>query len=449
MSSANGGKMERVRITGARYRLARSVARLKFSSLRTRLLWPDRIGNSGRALLLVNSPPSMRTVGLLNAAFDRPLYWLLDSRLSAAAASFGAADLAGRSGAEPGLVEDCRRAFAAGGMTAVFAGSGEPGGQADGREIASRLGIELAKEAHDPLDVTIYPVHLFDPPRDSAGREALIFVGAPIYPVEHLHRADSDSAQAGRALAQALAESCASNPFRLPPPELTLFLKDLEGILRGDLKNEWAGRPGWQQDAQELVLSEFVARWIEQTNRFDPASIVALRERVEASRDSRQRWAARQFKSDTAGAWMSSSFRRTLVWLESTLGFPVALYGLANHLLAGGVYVILRRLQKSSGVSRDKWIAAGFGALAGYTIQVLLCNHWLGRATAGYYALTLPLSGAYLWRYSWLARNRTGRLFSRVLAPLALRRLQNSRQAVVRELDLRIANHSRSLGVPR
>ena len=44
---------------------------------------------------------------------------------------------------------------------------------------------------------------------------------------------------------------------------------------------------------------------------------------------------------------------------------------------------------------RTEWTLRGAVTLGFYAVQIFLVAHWRGRAAAGYYAPTLPVSGAY------------------------------------------------------
>src|SRR5262249_6827820 len=78
-----------------------------------------------------------------------------------------------------------------------------------------------------------------------------------------------------------------------------------------------------------------------------------------------------------------------------------------------------------------EWAAAAVIILACYACAIALANHWFGRSTAGYYAVTLPTSGLYLWRYAWLWRQRTRLLLLGVLAPTATRQLRRGRKELI------------------
>lgn len=420
------------RTPGLLYRLRRAVARLWLLPRRVRLLGAERISSGGYTFLLVNSEPGFRDILLLTAALRRPVAWIHSGLVRATASTQRAAAFLSAGAADLG----------ASSMGADFAGSRDSSG-ATGCQATARLAIRLANDAADPVEVAIHRVDIFAPPRGSAAKEILIAVSEPTYPSEYLHRAGGDPAEATRALEIHLEDWRRSNPFRLATSDLAYILQDVEEILLRNIEDDWASRPEWRQNAKEMELSDFVSGWARQSIALDPAAIVALSERVDAYRRARQRWASFQYAADTAGKWIRSSFRRTLVWFESLVGFPLALYGSVNHALPAAVYALLRWFDRSREAnSSARWIAAGIGVLTGYTAQIILCDRWFGRAAAGYYALTLPLAGAYLWRYLWLARHRTPGVLNRLLAPLALRRLRLAREAVVSQLDKQIAEVS-------
>jgi len=87
---------------------------------------------------------------------------------------------------------------------------------------------------------------------------------------------------------------------------------------------------------------------------------------------------------------------------------PLAAYGLVNHFVIGLILLGTGWLKRESGADRTpRWLGVGLVALGIYVIQILIVDRVMGRAAAGYYAPSLPLSGAYLWRYRWLLRHRT------------------------------------------
>jgi hypothetical protein len=121
-----------------------------------------------------------------------------------------------------------------------------------------------------------------------------------------------------------------------------------------------------------------------------------------------------------------------LAWIEIALGLPVACYGFLNHVPAG-LLVSVTGMKRKPGkeVKPLEWAAAAFLILACYAGAIALVHHWFGRSTAGYYAVTLPASGLYLWRYAWLWRHRTRLLLQGLYAPWAETRLRRMRKELI------------------
>ena len=70
-----------------------------------------------------------------------------------------------------------------------------------------------------------------------------------------------------------------------------------------------------------------------------------------------------------------------------------------------------------------------------YAGQIFLCDHFLGRAAAGYYALSLPIAGLYLWRYSRVLRRRTRFIFLHTSAARKTSKLHEMRMTFVQNLN--------------
>ncbi|MBZ5545096.1 MAG: hypothetical protein LAO07_15675 [Acidobacteriia bacterium] len=183
-------------------------------------------------------------------------------------------------------------------------------------------------------------------------------------------------------------------------------------------------------------MSRFLADWLEQLGATDPGRLIALRHELDTYREERRRWSLRQAEVEGAGEWFRSPLARGWFWLESVIGLPVALYGLLNQFAAGAVLFASGLLKKES--KRDRrveWALRAAVILGCYLAQLLLCAHWLGRATAGYYALTLPVSGAFLWRYRWLLRARTRLLLLTMRLPARAAAIAERRQRFIAELN--------------
>jgi hypothetical protein len=173
-----------------------------------------------------------------------------------------------------------------------------------------------------------------------------------------------------------------------------------------------------------------------------------MRIELDTLRENQRRWSLAQFEVEAARPWLDSSGLRTWYWIESALGLPVAAYGLLNHLLAYGVLRVAGLLKKKS--ARDQateWALRAGGVLACYAAQVLLCDFLWGRAAAGYYALTLPVSGAYLGRYPSLVRKRTRLLIAARRLARQADQLRRERRALLAKLNEARDAHAELLGI--
>jgi hypothetical protein len=84
-----------------------------------------------------------------------------------------------------------------------------------------------------------------------------------------------------------------------------------------------------------------------------------------------------------------------------------------------------------------------------YILQIFLMAHWRGRAAAGYYAPTLPVSGAYLWRYVRLIRPRARLMFISLTIPGLTRKIKRLRHTLLEELDRTLTAFEERMTVPR
>ena len=439
------------------YRFFRGLTRLWFGFFfrKIRLLRGGAVPASGAVMLVVSHPASFLDALVLVAALERQVRCLLNRDLLRGylrrrlARWLGMIPYEPEGAARVGTLWGAREALGRREAVVVFAehqaaksGESSPVGQA-----AATLAVEAESQHAGQLHLTVFPVHMYLPVGRSQSSELVIYVSSPLSPKEFLSAGVDDLS--ARRFAAALEEALEQNAFRLQPGDLRRFLADLEEVLRADLEEEWAVQPHSKQKADGFTLSEFIVGWMEQLNFLNPGRLVALRDDLDAYREKRRRWALRQAEVESGGAWLQSAALCMWYWLESLVGLPIAVYGLANHLL---VWVLLfwgGLLKRESGRDRTlEWLLRAGVVLGCYAAQILLCAHWLGRATAGYYALTLPLSGAFLWRYEWLLRARTRLLFLAARLGRQGEKLRRQRRRFVEELNTARDAYAETLGIP-
>lgn len=425
--------------------LLRSVLRLWFGLLyrRIRILNAEALSRSGPALLVVNHPPGFADSLILNAAFERPVHCLLEhERLRgflarACARSLGMITYEFEGEDWPSALQSCCEVLDRGGVVLVFARQQASSSQ----EIAGFApeAADLALEAQAYLErgapLPIHPVNLFLPVPPSQSNEILIHVDAPVALPPRPGAPEAGPARRIKALDEELERACKQNPFRFEPDNMQHFTAGLEEVMREDFAESWARRTHWKQKVEDFELSPFLVRLMNQLNCGHPGRLVALREALQRYREARRWDALCNFRTEMAGAWLGSGWRRTEGWIETIVGFPVACYGLLNLLTAWFVLHLTGLLRKGLWeATPGEWARRGAIVVACYAGQIALAAHFLPREEVGYYAPSLFLSGGYLLRYLWLLEHR-----SNVLAQAAARnrrsvRLRRMRKALIEEL---------------
>lgn len=436
------------------YRIFRALVRLGLRTLYppARALNAEGFPSAGAALAVVGHAEGFLQALLLVAALDRQIHCHLQRRLVQGLGrqflAWGLGMIVAGETASQGA-EAIGERLSNGQAVAVFAEAQDfEGGAVPGFSLAARL---AAAEASNPagLGLQLLPVHLFLPADRTAGMEFLIYLDRPLDVRAFLAVKEASKVQS--ALAEALARACRQNVFRIHPEDVGHFLADVEQVSKSDLAEDWSGRHNWPQQAEGFRISGFVAEWVEWLNLSQPGLLVSMRERLSVYREAKRRAELRRLKVESAGTWIQSSWRRGAVWAETVLTFPIAFYGLANHLIAA-VLLYAAGLAKTPSASRQleprtRWTVGALVILVCYAGQILLCAHWWGRAVAGTYALTLPISGLDLWRYAWLLGHRTRPLVLRALGPQDARRLRRRRKQFLAEMDTARRAQAEALGL--
>lgn len=441
------------------YRFLRALLRGWFTFVfrKIRVLRAEVLPASDAVILVISHPASFLDALILVAAFPRQVHCLLSRDLVRGTLRGFLARHLGMIPFDPsGLDRQASRRAASEalekhGAVAVFADprAEKPGQQQPLAAGAAVLALQTVSRHSGKFSLSVIPVHVFLPIARPRGGEVVFYVEDAVPLGDYTASGGGDPSAQARRLAAAIEQSFHENAFRLHPGDIKEFLADLEEILRVDLRQGWAERPNWKQEVEGFELSEFIAEWVDQLNSLNPGRLVALRDELARYREERRRWAQRRFEVEAAGAWLKSPLRRLGLWVESAVGLPVAVYGLLNHLVAGAVLFWSGLLRKDSGREpRAEWMWRSLMVLGCYTVQVLLCAHLLGRAAAGYYVLTLPMTGVYLWRYWWLVRHRTRLLFLSAGLERRSDKLRNARKHFIEEMNSARDAYADALGIP-
>jgi hypothetical protein len=421
-----------------------------------RLLHAGDITADGPALFAVSHPVGFLHALVLAVAMERPVHCLLPQSLARGplarflARQLGMILFEDERPLSEAILREGIDVLSGGGALVVFADAGTAGhGAPDALASTAAALVWRAEAQHVGRRVAVHPVHLFLSKSTAQSREILIYVDLVMDRPEGRPTAVSQDADT-QAFATTLETRFQENAFQLRPADLEYFLGDLEEVLRTGLQEDWASRPEWKQDTDGFVLSRLVTDWVRQTNCSNPARLVTLRKSLEDHRRLQKECALRELEVEGVGSPLSSGWRRSVLWLEAVLGLPIALFGLLNHLAIVLVLFLARSFKGTNARARStEWTLRGAVILVFYTLQIFLVAHWRGRAAAGYYAPTLPVSGIYLWRYVGLLRPQARLMFIALTIPPLTRKIKHLRRELLEELDRTLTAHEEKTSVPQ
>lgn len=426
----------------AGYSLAKFIALrwINSSQGKIRLARGEALDVVGPVLLVLNGSPSFVQMAAVAATLDRPIHFLLPLE---ACQGFWARWLAEKMGviwqglgqSDPNAaLRAAREALGRGEVIGIFA-QVEPR-RSESLSPSCRAAAQLAAGAGvggaGGHGVKIIPVHVLSSYGAVPAGELLLTPGSHICARDFQGGASAEASV--RTLAGALEDGLAQNPYRLDARDVRFFLDDLEKVLRADLEEDWAARPNWKQKTEGFEISRFIVECAEGMNVRDPAALAGLRIELESYREELRRWSLVQAEVEQAKEWLQSPASRMRYWLEAVMEAPIAFYGFINHLIPILLLMpgnLFRRLAKKD--PGQAWLLRVLVVLGTYILLVSICARGWGRAAAGYYTLTLPLSGLVLWRFSNLVRTRVRLLY--------LSRSLSRREERLRQLRKRFIEH--------
>ncbi len=419
-----------------------------------RLLHAGDMASEGPALFAVSHPPGLLPALVLAMAMERPVHCLLPGSLARGvlarflARRLGIILYEGEKPASEATLREAIGVLASGGALVVFADQNAARQGAPGTSASTAATLVGRAEAQMGRRVSVYPVHLFLAESAAPSREILIYIDSLMVRPEGQPEALSPDGEPAD-LAAALESRFQENAFQLRPADLEFFLSDLEEVLRTGLQEDWASRPDWKQDAEGFVLSRLVTEWVKQTNYLNPGQLVTLRKSLDDYRRLQRQCRLREMEVELADFPRPSGWRRIIVGFEMVMGLPIALYGLLNHWVIGLVLFLAGSFKRDNPRARTtEWTLRGAVTLGFYAVQIFLVAHGRGRAAAGYYAPTLPVSGAYLWRYVALVQPQARVLFISLTIPALTKKIDRLRHALLEELDRMLTAYEERTSVP-
>lgn len=278
-------------------------------------------------------------------------------------------------------------------------GPGQPGSAR--ANAALILACEAWASAFPGKSPDVLPIQLFY--TSARDRDILVHIGRKLSLDNQLDgQIDDPTPHSSPTFHQAAG----NRVFALDDQIIEDLLGDLERALQTRLREQWQARAAWKQNVGGLRLNSSAATSLCKINEEEPETLVALRDLCESSRETRRQWSLVRLRSMLEGLKLSL-LTRSWGWIESVVGLPLALYGLLNHLAAGLALHVCGLTGGRQSSKGETWLARILVVVSSYGGQIALVSAVAGRAAAGYYALTLPTSGLYLFRYRWLLRKRT------------------------------------------
>lgn len=423
------------------YRLFRAALRLAFGSFFRRIRVLEAEPLKGPALLVMNHPPRLADALIVMSAFDRPVHCILErDELRGGferwfARQVGVIPCGFQDQDWTPALETCCSILNRGGLVLVFARQRRTASDGGFAPEAVEIALEMDARMLSDVRLPVRPVHMFIPAPPSRLEEVLIHVDVPLATLDGKWVKEGDIQQWVKNLDHELEQACRRNPFRLHPEDADHFIDGLEAVMREDFAETWSKRENWKQKVEDFELSPFLVRLANQLNYSHPGRLVALNEALQDYVERKRKSALRDLQVETRAGWIRSSPARALAWIETVIGFPIALYGFINLIPACIVMWAAGLLRKGLWqATTGEWVARCLIALACYAGEITLAARMLPRADAGYYAPSLLLSGAYLLRYFWLLEHRSRLLVQVAGAGRAQARLRRLRKALVSEL---------------
>jgi hypothetical protein len=323
----------------------------------------------------------------------------------------------------------CTEVLFSGGMVVVLETPESIGPSGDRNHTALALACEAWSGAFPGQPPAVLPIHRFDPGRRE--NEILIHIGGRV------HLDGWSNVQNDVSSSPTFQQVCGKNVFALEDSLLEELFGDLHDALQGRLQERWKARPAWNQNVDRFRLSSCATECLRRINQHEPENLVALRKMCEMNRETRRQLSLANLRADV-GRKQLPILKRLLRWTEGILGLPVACWGLLNHLIPALLLYVWGLAKRGQHVEPETWLARALVVLGCYGGQIALVDGVFGRAAAGYYALTLPMSGAYLFRYWWLLQQSASVSLHGVKA-FPLRVGQSSGKSMLDKLDAILA----------
>ena len=303
------------------YRAARFLTRLylRTGSRRPRLWNPALLPSTGPVLLFLPRGTTLEDLMALVAVIPRPICWEgvvnkggkranLFLRLMYRASGL----VSSRSRDPQGLLAECSAILRSGSLATIpmeAESDPRPPQTFSPRRVENML-WNLASQSNFRVDIKLLAIHIFHPRRSAGEKELSLHFTAPQSTAELLSGVRGKQGPEHSPLGNVLEQMLTENPFSFRKDRVSLFLEDLEKILKTDLQEWRDSQTDWKQQPEDFKLSGFLVQWGEFARKYTPEQLLGLAETLEKYKRRGQQLAICRYKLETAGRWFLRGPRR-------------------------------------------------------------------------------------------------------------------------------------------
>ncbi|HEU5189746.1 MAG TPA: lysophospholipid acyltransferase family protein [Methylomirabilota bacterium] len=455
--------------TGALYATVRAVGRfwIWFFFKAVDLRHADRVPTAGAVLLCINHPNNLIDSLLVAAALDRKVHFLATAALfrnplvarflhaCGAIPVYRKQDVSapgngvGVVGAERNVdaFTACFRTLAAGGLVGIYP-EGTTHAEPRVQRIktgAARIALEYEarRERGDEPggpSLALVPVGLTFEARKSFRGRVLVMFGEPMRLAPYIDRYRTDPAQAVEALTTSVQVAMEALVVSVSRLDWAALIRAVDDLYRGELVRELHEERGLALGQIDTIrLSRAIAEAAQHFAEREPDRVEALWQRIQGYRGLL--WTYR-VRDEAVRARLSRPRLRVRLQRGSWvgLGLPLFLYGV---LVNGLPYFIPRMIshrfaRKETDYATTRLLASVVAIPLFWGLETWLVWRLMGALWAAAFAISLPLSGLFAYRYL----GGVGRLRSQIrlgamglVRHQAASRLLDERREIIAELE--------------